>query len=119
LTHPADFFTSTSKRTVGRWSQRYADVTVKTRFLTTDIDPVAETYVKSMKIDATYKDGRPAKHIVDRQMHRMWLRSGISHVVAASGAFDVLAWYGDLSPRVPLSVRMSSWRMVTVLRRRN
>jgi SAM-dependent methyltransferase len=119
LTHPADFFTTTSKRTVGRWSQRYPDVTLKTRFLTTDIDPIAETYVKSMKIDAKYKDGRPAKHIVDRQLHRMWLRSGISHVASASGAFDVLAWYGDLSPRVPLSVRMSSWRMVTVLRRRN
>ncbi len=119
LTHPADFFSSTSKRTVGRWSQRYTDVTVRTRFLTTDIDPIAETYVKSMTIDAKYNDGRPSKHIVDRQMHRMWLRSGISHVAAASGAFDVLAWYGDLSPRVPLSVRMSSWRMVTVLRRRN
>jgi SAM-dependent methyltransferase len=119
LTHPADFFSSTSKRTVGRWSQRYPDVTVRTRFLTTDIDPIAETYVKSMTIDAKYNDGRPSKHIVDRQMHRMWLRSGISHVAAASGAFDVLAWYGDLSPRVPLSVRMSSWRMVTVLRRRN
>jgi SAM-dependent methyltransferase len=119
LTHPADFFTTTSKRTVGRWSQRYPDVTVRTRFLTTDIDPIAETYVKSMTIDAKYKDGRPSKHIVDRQMHRMWLRSGISHVAAASGVFDVLAWYGDLSPRVPLSVRVSSWRMVTVLRRRN
>ena len=119
LTHPADFFTSSSKRTVGRWSQRYPDVTVRTRFLTTDIDPIAETYVKSMTIDATYKDGRPSKHIVDRQLHRMWLRSGISHVAAASGAFDVLAWYGDLSPRVPLNLRMSSWRMVTVLRRRN
>jgi SAM-dependent methyltransferase len=119
LTHPADFFTTTSKRTVGRWSQRYPDVTVRTRFLTTDIDPIAETYVKSMTIDAKYKDGRPSKHIVDRQLHRMWLRSGISHVAAASGAFEVLAWYGDLTPRVPLTVRMSSWRMVTVLRRRN
>ncbi|HKW45088.1 MAG TPA: class I SAM-dependent methyltransferase [Candidatus Eremiobacteraceae bacterium] len=119
LTHPADFFTTTSKRTVGRWSQRYPDVTVKTRFLTTNIDPIAETYVKSMTIDASYKDGRPAKHIVDRQLHRMWLRSGISHVAAASGAFDIVGWYGDLSPRVPLDLRMSSWRMVTVLRRRN
>jgi SAM-dependent methyltransferase len=119
LTHPADYFTTTSKRTVGRWTQRYPDVTVRTRFLTTDIDPIAETYVKSMTIDAKYKDGRPGKHIVDRQLHRMWLRSGISHVAAASGAFDVVAWYGDLSPRVPLSLSMSSWRMVTVLRRRN
>lgn len=119
LTHPADFFTTDSKRTVGRWSQRYPDVTVRTRFLTTDIDPIAETYVKSMTIDAKYKNGRPGKHIVDRQLHRMWLRSGISHVASASGAFDVVAWYGDLSPRVPLSIRMSSWRMVTVLRRRN
>lgn len=119
LTHPADYFTAASKRTVGRWSQAYPDVTVRTRFLTTGIDPIAETYVKSMTIDAKYKDGRPPKHIVDRQLHRMWLRSGISHVAAASGVFDVVAWYGDLSPRVPLSVRMSSWRMVTVLRRRN
>jgi SAM-dependent methyltransferase len=119
LTHPADYFTSSNKRTVGRWSQRYQDVTVRTRFLTTDIDPVGETYVKSMTIDAAYKDGRARKHIVDRQLHRMWLRSGISHVTAASGAFDIVGWYGDLSPRVPLDLRMSSWRMVTVLRRRS
>jgi SAM-dependent methyltransferase len=119
LTHPADFFTTASKRTVGRWAQSYKDVTVRTRFITTDIDPIAETYVKSMTIDAKYKDGRASKHIVDRQLHRMWLRSGISHVAAASGAFDVVGWYGDLSPRVPLTARMSSWRMVTVLRRRN
>jgi SAM-dependent methyltransferase len=119
LTHPADYFTTTSTRTVGRWTQRYPDVTVRTRFLTTGIDPIAETYVKSMTIDATYKDRRPSKRIVDRQPHRMWLRSGISHVAAASGAFDIVGWYGDLSPRVPLSLRMSSWRMVTVLRRRN
>jgi SAM-dependent methyltransferase len=119
LTHPADYFTRANKRTVGRWTQSYPDVTVRTRFITTDIDPIAETYVKSMTIDAKYKDGRPDKHIVDRQLHRMWLRSGISHVASASGAFEVVGWYGDLSPRVPLSVRMSSWRMVTVLRRRN
>ena len=115
---PADYFATTSTRTVGRWTV-HPDVTVWTRFLTKGIDPIAETYVKSMTIDATYKDRRPSKHIVDRQMHRMWLRSGISHVAAASGAFDIVGWYGDLSPRVPLSLRMSSLRMVTVLRRRN
>jgi len=119
LTHPADYFATTSTRTVGRWTQHYPDVTVRTRFLTTGIDPIAETYVKSMTIDATYKDGRAAKRIVDRQLHRMWLRSGINHVAAASGDFDIVGWYGDLSPRVPLSLRMSSWRMVAVLRRRN
>lgn len=118
LTHPADFFEGDEKRTVGRWVQRYDDVTVKTRFQTTAIDAVAETYVKSMVIDAVYRVGKKKKRVVDRQLHRMWLRSGISNVVAQSGAFDIVGWYGDLTPKVLLSTRPASWRMVVAMRRR-
>jgi SAM-dependent methyltransferase len=119
LTHPADYFERDEKRTVGRWIQRYDDVTVKTRFQTTAIDPVEETYVKSMVIDAAYRVGRETKRIVDRQLHRMWLRGGFRNVVALSGAFEIVGWYGDLTPRIPLSMRPASWRMVVALRRRN
>lgn len=119
LTHPADYFGGDEKRTVGRWVQRYEDVTVKTRFRTTGIDPIDETYVKSMTIDAAFKSGAPAKRIVDKQRHRMWLRSGIGHVVALSARFEIVGWYGDLNPHVRLSMKAASWRMVVALRRRN
>jgi SAM-dependent methyltransferase len=118
LTHPADYFEGDEKRTVGRWIQHYDDVTVKTSFQTTAIDPVEETYVKSMVIDAAYKVGKQKKRIVDRQMHRMWLRGGFRHVVALSGVFEIVGWYGDLTPKVPLSMRPASWRMVVAMRRR-
>ncbi len=119
LTHPADYFGGDEKRTVGRWIQRYEDVTVKTRFRTTAIDPVKETYVKSMIIDAVYKSGKVAKRIVDRQEHRMWLRGGIGHIVALSGGFDIVGWYGDLNPKIALTMRPAAWRMVVALRRRS
>jgi SAM-dependent methyltransferase len=119
LTHPADYFEGDEKRTVGRWIQHYEDVTVKTRFQTTAIDPIEETYVKSMVIDAAYKAGKEKKRIVDRQLHRMWLRGGFRHVVALSRAFEIVGWYGDLTPKVPLSMRSASWRMVVAIRRRN
>jgi SAM-dependent methyltransferase len=118
LTHPADYFEGDEKRTVGRWIQHYGDVTVKTRFQTTAIDPVDETYVKSMVIDAAYKAGKKKKRIVDRQLHRMWLRGALRNVVAQSGAFEIVGWYGDLTPKVPLSMRPASWRMVVAMRRR-
>ncbi|HLJ83027.1 MAG TPA: class I SAM-dependent methyltransferase [Candidatus Eremiobacteraceae bacterium] len=118
LTHPADYFGGDEVRTVGRWVQRYDDVAVKTRFQTTAIDAVEETYVKSMVIDAVYKVGKKKKRIVDRQLHRMWLRGGIRNVVAQSGAFEIVGWYGDLTPKVPLSMRPASWRMVVAMRRR-
>lgn len=118
LTHPADYFNGDDRRTLGRWTERYADVIVRARYDSAGRDAVAETYVATMTIDAKYRDGRPARRIVSRQLHRMWLRSAVSNVAARSGAFDVVGWYGDLSSRVPLSMKLEAWRMVAVLRKR-
>ena len=118
LTHPADFFAGTGCRSVGRWTLRYPDVVITTRFAHTDIDPVHETYTPSVTIDARYRDGRPGVRIVDRLAYRIWLPSGLRHVAAASGCFDIAGWYGDLTPDVPFSMRDESWQMVVVMRKR-
>jgi hypothetical protein len=53
-----------------------------------------------------------------RWLQRMWLRGGIQYVVLASGGFDIVGWYGDIEPIVPLNMQVRAWRMIAVLRRR-
>lgn len=118
LTHPADYFGLKKRRTLNRWTERHADVDVRARYDVGGHDSVAETYVATMTIDARYRNGRPARRIVSRQLHRMWFRSAVLNIAGKSGIFEVVGWYGDLSTRVPLSMRLEAWRMVAVLRRR-
>jgi hypothetical protein len=47
----------------------------------------------------------------------MWLRGGVQYVALASGAFDIVGWYGDLDPILRLGDEQA-WRMIAVLRRR-
>jgi SAM-dependent methyltransferase len=118
LSHPADFFRGNSKRTSNRWTQRYGHAVLRTRFTTTCLDAIRETYVASMRVDASFGNGYKARRIVDRQLHRIWLRSSIAHVAAANREFDVVGWHGDLRPQAPLDMSSDAWRMVAVLRRR-
>lgn len=118
LTHPADYFDPSHGRTLGSWTEQHTDVVMRARYDTSVRDAVEETYVATMTIDAKYRDGSPSKHIVSRQLHRMWLRSAVSNIAARSGAFDIVAWYGDLTTRVPLSMKLEAWRMIAVLKRR-
>lgn len=117
LTHPADFFGKEPKRAVSRWTQTYEDVVVTTHLAHTRSDPISETHVPSLTIDARYRDGRPPKKIVDQLFYRMWLPSGIRHVARASGCFDAVGWHGDINPAIPLDMRDQAWQMVVVLRR--
>ena len=118
LTHPADFFAGMRSRSSSRWTRKFPDVTVTTRFEHTRVDAVAETFAPSITIDARYRDGRRPLRIVDRLDYRIWLPGNLKHVVAASGCFDIAGWHGDLNPDVPLSMRDDAWQMVVVLRRR-
>ena len=118
LSHPADYFDPEHGRTLGRWVERHDDVVVRARYDVSRQDAVEETYVATVTIDAAFRDGRPRRRIVSRQLHRMWLKSGIANIAARSGVFDAVGWYGDLATGVPLSMRLSAWRMVVVLRRR-
>ncbi|HET9343773.1 MAG TPA: class I SAM-dependent methyltransferase [Candidatus Eremiobacteraceae bacterium] len=118
LTHPADYFDPSHGRTLGRWTQRHPGVVVDARYDTSARDAVAETYRATLTIDAKYADGRRPRKIVGKQLHRMWLRGSVSNIAARSGAFDVVGWYGDLDVGVPFTMKMDSWRMVVVMRRR-
>ncbi len=117
LTHPADYFEPDHGRTLPAWTERHADVVVNARYDTSKRDAVDETYLATLSIEALYRDGRPKRRLVSRQLHRMWLRSAVANVAARSGAFAIAGWYGDLESRVPLSMRLPSWRMVVVMRR--
>ena len=118
LTHPADFFAGIRSRSLSRWTQRFPDVTIATRFAHTNVDPIEETFEPSIEIDARYRDGRRPVRIVDRLQYRIWMRSGLRLAAAASGQFDIVGWHGDLTPDVPLSMRDEAWQMVVVMRRR-
>lgn len=119
FTHPTDYFGRGRTRTSERWTQRDGDLAVNARFSLTRFDPVAETVVASLVITPKPRNGRRSttEPLVMRWPQRMWLRGGISHVVLASTCFDILGWYGDLNPIVPLE-SARAWRMIAVLRRR-
>jgi SAM-dependent methyltransferase len=118
LAHPADYFSGSIKRTLTHWTQRHPDVVVRARFDSSERDAITETYIATMTIDARYRDGRAARRVRSRQLHRMWLRSAVANAAARSQEFDVVGWHGDVATRVPLTMKLQSWRMVAVLRRR-
>lgn len=119
FTHPGDYFGKGRSRSLDRWTQRDGALSVTTRFSLTQFNPVEETFVASLAIEAKARSGKsPPERFVMRWPQRMWLRGGIQYVTLASGAFDVATWYGDLDPVAPLDMSAGSWRMIAVLRRR-
>jgi SAM-dependent methyltransferase len=129
FTHPSDYFGKGRSRTSDSWTQREGDVTVKARFTVTRLDPVEETFVASLTIVPKAKK-TPRGHvrsngkaygsepIVMRWQQRMWMKGGFQFVALASGCFDIVGWYGDIDPIVPLDSGPRAWRMMAVLRRR-
>jgi hypothetical protein len=118
VSHPADYFDLHERRTISKWSSRHPDVAVTARYGVSRRDAVDETYTATLQIDAKYRDGRRPRRIVSRQHHRMWLRSALSNIAARSEKFDVAGWYGDLETCASLSMKLTAWRMIAVLRRR-
>ncbi len=119
FTHPSDYFGSRRSRTVGQWTHSDGDLTVKAHFSVTRLDPVAETFIASLIIEP--KNGkrklRRGERLSMRWLQRMWLRGGFRYVALASGAFDIVGWYSDLNPILPLEGDAEGWRMIAVLRR--
>lgn len=119
FTHPADYFGKGRARTCERWTQRNGDIAVNARFSLTGFNPVEETFIASLAIEPkTSRNQRRAERIVMRWPQRMWLRGGIQFVTLSSGCFDIVGWYGDIDPVVPLDMSAQAWRMIAVLRRR-
>jgi len=118
VAHPADYFDRDDRRTISRWAERDGGTSVRARYDVSRRDAIAETYVATLAIDASFRDGRPKRRIESRQLHRMWLKSSIANIAERSDAFDVVGWYGDLETRSPLSMKQDAWRMIAVLKRR-
>jgi hypothetical protein len=127
FTHPSDYFGKGRSRTSDSWTQREGDIAVKARFTVTRLDPVDETFVASLTIVPKPKMRTGARtngarsrveRIVMRWQQRMWMKGGFQYVALASGCFDIVGWYGDIDPIVPLDIGPRAWRMVAVMRRR-
>jgi len=119
LSHPVDFFGPGRSRTRDRWTEHNARLRVKTRFSFTRLDAVAETFVARLTLDPIdRKTGKTGRRLAMRWLQRMWFRSAIQYVAARNGRFEIVGWHGDMDPRIALSSRPESWRMLVVLRRR-
>jgi SAM-dependent methyltransferase len=119
FTHPADYFGKGRSRTSERWTQGKGDERISARFSLTRFDPVAETFVASLVITPKARNGHRGSRraLVMRWPQHMWLRGGIRYVVQASACFDIVGWYGDIDPILPLDSSVRAWRMIAVLRR--
>jgi SAM-dependent methyltransferase len=120
FTHPGDYFGRGRSKTSERWTQREGDMAVRTRFSITRCDPVAETFIASMTIEPVRRNGSRSRghdRLEMRWLQHMWMRGSFQYVALASGAFDIVGWYGDLDPVMALE-DPRAWRMIAVLRRR-
>ncbi|MDQ6780267.1 MAG: class I SAM-dependent methyltransferase [Candidatus Eremiobacteraeota bacterium] len=119
FSHPADFFGTGRSRTLDEWTERSSDLSVHTRFTLTRFDAVAETFVADLRLQSKdRKTGRRGRSVRMRWVQRMWFRSAVQYVASASGRFDIVGWYGDIDPRVPLDTQDEAWRMLVVLKAR-
>ncbi len=119
FTHPAEYFRRGSARTVERWTQRDARLAVRATFRLTRPDPIDETILASLTLRPMIagRNGAAPRPLKMRWRQRMWLRGSFANVVAASGCFEIVGWYGDLDRLVPLDMRAQAWRMLAVLRK--
>lgn len=120
FTHPQDYFGRGRSKTSERWTQRDGELAVRTRFSITRCDPVAETFIASMTIEPLALNGKHTRakdRLEMRWLQHMWLRGGFQYVALASGAFDIVGWYGDIDPVMALT-DPRAWRMIAVLRKR-
>jgi SAM-dependent methyltransferase len=119
FSHPADFFGDGRSRTLDHWTEHNKRLSVKTSFTFSRFDAIAETFVAQLTLQAKdRKSGRPGKRVTMRWLQRMWFRSALEHAALASGCFDIVGWYGDTDPGVPLTIQAKSWRMLVVLKAR-
>lgn len=117
MSHPADFFSPTSKAQL-EWEVAEGDRQVRLRWggPGDDFDPISQVSMARVRMEYDRPGERTA---VSEEIlpQRCWTATETEAAARLSGCFDVAARYGSVEPDTPFDQTEGSWRMVVVLRR--
>lgn len=117
MSHPKSVF-DVSKSTVNEWEMERDDIKVKVTWGSPDdkFDPITQLTEVSVTLD--YKDGERNGTIKDCSPQRCFTATEFAALVAASGAFEIIEYYGGMGSNLSFNNEEHSWRMVPVLKKK-
>ena len=116
MNHPKSVF-EVSKMTVNEWEMARGDIKVKVIWGSADdkFDPI--TQLTNVSVTLEYEDGKRKGMIKDCSPQRCFTATELAALVTASGAFQIVEYYGGMSSNLSFNNDEHSWRMVPVLRK--
>ena len=116
MSHPKSVF-EISETTVNEWEMERGEIKVKVTWGGPDdkFDPI--TQLTEVSVTLEYKDGNRKGTLQDRSPQRCFTATEFGALVAASGVFEIIEYYGGMSLELPFNNEERSWRMVPVLRK--
>ncbi|KYG67271.1 hypothetical protein AZI86_09720 [Bdellovibrio bacteriovorus] len=116
MSHPKSVF-EISKSTASEWEMEKDGIKVKIQWGSPSdtFDPVSQITNVSLKME--YQDGERVGTLKDQSPQRCFTATEFAALVAASGVFEIVDWYGAMSTGVPFNNAEAAWRMVPVLRK--
>ena len=104
---------------VYQWEHPEGDTTVRVFYVQhpETIDPIQQTFEDELAF--VVEEGGASREIRgERTRTRLIMPQEFQALVAASGVFEAVGTFGEFDLTKPLTPEASSWRMVSVLRRR-
>jgi 2-polyprenyl-3-methyl-5-hydroxy-6-metoxy-1,4-benzoquinol methylase len=116
MSHPKGIF-EMAKTTVNDWEMERDGVRVKIKWGAEgdEFDPITQLTNVSVKLE--YTDGEKTGTIEDQSPQRCFTATEFAALVAASGVFEIVEYYGAMKSEVPFNNEEKAWRMVPILRK--
>lgn len=102
-----------------QWEQRDGETTVRVFYLQhpDSVDPISQTFEDEL-VFAVEEAGHSKEIHGERTRTRLIMPQEFRALVDVSAAFDIVGTFADFDIEKPLSSSVTSWRMITVLKRR-
>lgn len=116
MSHPKSVF-DVERTTLNEWEMERDGAKVKVMWggLDDKFDPI--TQLTDVSVTLKYEDGDKHGVLNDRSPQRCFTATEFAALVAASGAFEIVEYFGGMSSEIPFNNEERSWRMVPVLRK--
>lgn len=116
MNHPKDIF-RVSTTTVNSWEMAKDGIQVKLQWGAKEdvFDPISQITHVSVRLE--YVDGEKRGVSEDRSPQRCFTATELAALVAASGVFEIVDWYGAMDLSIPFDNDKKAWRMVPVLKK--
>jgi len=114
--HPRDYFSGIQFRPI-RWTMEREGIVVETTWGGEDPHLDLATEVYTMEASYRVRDNGREFFLHDQGLLRLLLPQELRALVALSGAFVPVGWYGDFDLAQPFDASERSWRTIVVLQK--